>query len=589
MKYTKILLLLGIALILGCERFPLGNDFLEKAPGVDVTKDSIFAKAIYAERFLWGAYETLPYGINTADNGWKNKMSHDLLESNTDLMQSYLNWGGPYTLYYTGLYNSATENSSNAVKLNLYQDMTYNGIRRACIFIENVGRVPDMSAEYKKQLIAEARMIMAVQYTDVFRHFGGIPWINKSYSPTDDFSSIPRLTAQASCDSIISLCDRAMADLPWVIADLEEWDGRFTKASAMGLKARVLLFNASPLFNASEPYLAGAASDAKLVWHGSYDVNRWKKAADAAQALITEAEATGDYGIYKPGNGFRKDFQDAYYKRGTGETIISIRDMFRTPNAGWSYTFYWSSYGWGSTNPTQNYVDMFPMNDGKAITDPTSAYDPANPYRNRDPRLYETILTNGDPFRGRVAELWIGGQERRTEAQTQARGGYIVRKFMLDCNTATSQQSITHWPYLRMAEIYLTYAEAINEFNGGPTTEAYRCVDLVRSRVGLPGLTPGMSQTEFREAIILERALEFGMEEVRWFDLIRWKREADFTKPLIGMNVRGTSNAGPFTYTTWTHPQRYWSKVWSPKWYLSAFPLNEVNKGYGLIQNPGWE
>lgn len=159
---------------------------------------------------------------------------------------------------------------------------------------------------------------------------------------------------------------------------------------------------------------------------------------------------------------------------------------------------------------------------------------------------------------------------------------------MLDCNNVTSQGSITHWPYLRMAEIYLSYAEAINEFNGGPTPEAYRCVNIVRNRVGIGDLPAGLSQEEFREALILERALEFCMEEVRWFDLIRWKREADFRKPLYGVNVRGTSNAGPFTYEKHLLPKRYWVDNWSPKWYLSAFPVNEVNKGYGLVQNPGW-
>lgn len=588
MKYSKIILFtLGALLILGCEKFPVGNAFLEKAPGVDVTQDSIFAKAEYAYRFLTGAYYTLPYGINTSNDSWGNKMSHDLLESLTDICQSYLNWGGPFTQYYTGLYNSAQENNGNNTKLSLSQDHVFDGIRRGHILLSNIDRVPDMDEATKKRIKAEARMIMAVHYADLFRHFGGVPWVSKAYTPSDDMDSLPRLTAQASCDSILSLCNKAMPDLPWKISNLEVDDGRFTKAAAMGLKARILLFNASPLFNASEPYLDGEASQLKLTWHGGYDVNRWKLAADAAQALIQEAEATGDYGIHAPGISYRQDFQDAYYQRGTKETLISTRRMFRTAT-GWNYTFYWSSYGWGSTNPTDTYVEMFPMANGLPITDPASGYDPNNPYANRDPRLYESVLTNGDVFRGRVAELWIGGRERRSEAGTQARAGYIIRKFMLDCNNVTSQGSITHWPYLRMAEIYLSYAEAINEFNGGPTPEAYRCVNIVRNRVGIGDLPAGLSQEEFREALILERALEFCMEEVRWFDLIRWKREADFRKPLYGVNVRGTSNAGPFTYEKHLLPKRYWVDNWSPKWYLSAFPVNEVNKGYGLVQNPGW-
>lgn len=591
MKYNRIILfIIGILIAAGCEKFPVGGNFLEKAPGVDVTKDSIFAKKEYAERFLWGAYETLPYGINTANNGWRNKMSHDLLESITDLSHSYLNWGGPFTQYYPGLYNSSTENSSNATKYHLTQERGFEGIRKARLFIANIDHTPDIDEAYRNRLKAEAKIIIGIHYMEFFRHYGGMPWLSKSFTVTDDFTSIPRLTAQATCDSIVKLCDEAAVDLPWAIDNLPEWDGRFTKASAMGLKVRALHFNASPVFNAAQPYLDGQAATDHLVWHGGYDVNLWKIAADAAHELIVQAETTGDYGIHKTGASARKDFQDAYYKRGLKEVIISCRDMFRTPNASWDYTFYWSSMGWGSTNPTNDYVEMFPMANGLPITDPASGYDENNPYVNRDPRLYESVLLNGDSYKGRTAELWITGRERRNQAGTQAQTGYIVRKFMLEGNASTSYQSITHWPWLRMAEIYLNYAEAMNEFNGGPTAECYRCVNIVRDRVNLPGLPAGLSKEEFREALILERALEFGMEEVRWFDLIRWKREADFRKPLHGMDIfRSASAPYTYTYTKTNLPSRYWQANWSPKWYFSAFPLNEVNKGYGLIQNPGWE
>ena len=92
----------------------------------------------------------------------------------------------------------------------------------------------------------------------------------------------------------------------------------------------------------------------------------------------------------------------------------------------------------------------------------------------------------------------------------------------------------------RLAEIYLSYAEALNEVNNGPTAEAYRCVNIVRSRAGLGNLPSGLSKDNFREALLNERACEFGMEEVRWFDIIRWKREDIFKKQLHGMNITKT-------------------------------------------------
>lgn len=586
---------LVLFLTLGCKKLPVGDAFLEKAPGVDVTKDTIFKDITYAERFLWGAYFTLPYGLNAYVNGIipeqnpnkEQKMYEDLLESITDLNQSYCVWCGTYGTYYNGVYTASSENGA-ATKYHLTYEGSYDGIRRSCIFLENIDRVPNVDPTYRKQLKAEARMIMAVHYCDMYRNFGGLPWINRSFSVNDKIEQFTRLTARATCDSIIALCDKAAPDLPWALADVSLQDGRFTRAAAMGLKARMLLFDASPLFNSSAPYMDGAASEQNLVWHGGYNANLWKKALDAAHDLITQAEATGDYKMYhKAGNTLRKDFQDAYYTRGNGEILISTRIVFRSR---WDDIFYRSSTQWGCGCPTQEYVDMFSMANGKPITDPTSGYDPTNPYVNRDPRLYETVLVNGDTYQGRTAELWIGGRERLTTSGTQAASGYNLRKFALDFDNATSVGAIVQWPYLRLPEIYLSYAEADNEFNGGPSAEGYRCVNIVRNRVGLGNLPAGLTKEQFREAVLKERATEFGWEELRWYDIIRWKRDDIFKLPLHGMNIQRLGT-GPYTYTytPFDCPQRYWAKTFSPKWYLSAFPLAEIQKGYGLIQNPGWE
>jgi hypothetical protein len=355
----------------------------------------------------------------------------------------------------------------------------------------------------------------------------------------------------------------------------------------MGLKARVLLFGASPLFNDNAPYLDGVAAQKKYVWNGAYDASLWKKTADAAKAMIDKVNSQGGYQLVKTGNP-RKDFQDGYYKRGTGEELISTRVRYKSPDF-WNanYYFYQSAGGYGCVCPTQNYVDMFGMANGLPITDPTSGYDPNNPYKNRDPRLYETVQVNDDVFQGRKVELWIGGRERPNVSGTKAHSGYGPRKFWLEGNTSTSVQSVVHWPYLRLAEIYLTFAEATNEANNGPNADAYTYVNLVRNRVGLNNLPAGLTKEQFRKAVLNERACEFGFEEVRWYDLIRWKMVDDFTKTLHGMDITKAAN-GQLTYTLTDLPVRFWKTTWSPKWYLSAFPSNEINKAYGLVQNPGW-
>ena len=124
---------------------------------------------------------------------------------------------------------------------------------------------------------------------------------------------------------------------------------------------------------------------------------------------------------------------------------------------------------------------------------------------------------------------------------------------------------------------------------------AYQQVDAVRARVGLKGLKKGLNQEQFREEVLRERACEFGYEEVRFFDLIRWKRADIFSKPLHGLNVYKNVNDGTYVCEEFPLKGGDQSRAWwndggfSPIWYLSAFPMDEVNKGYGLVQNPGWE
>lgn len=587
MKAKKLLFSIAVALLIlhSCDEVKFGNEFLEKEPSIDVTKDTIFGSVELASRYLTSGYSTLPYGLNLDFNPKTNKMGMDILECLSDLNQSYLSWGGANQLYYNGQYGAAVENTRTDMKYHYTKEDSWVGIRIGWNFIENADKIPDATEQQIKQLKAEAKMIIALHYTDMYRHFGGLPWVDHAYSPSEDTSNLPRLTSLETMENIVKLLDEAAKDLPLVIADLSSNDGRFTKASALGLKARILLFAASPLFNDATPYLEGEASTKLYTWHGKKDPNLWKRAADAAKEVL----GLGAYKLVSTGN-FRKDFQDAYYKRGNGEILISTRARYKSGGY-WAanYYFYQSAGGYGTACPTKEYVDMFPMADGTPIDDPNSGYNAnLNPWENRDPRLYETVLVNGDSYQGREAELWIGGRERTSLAYNGSKSGFGLKKFLLDRDNATSTQSIVQWPYLRLAEIYLTYAEALNEFNNGPTAEAEEAINTVRERVGLKPIPSGLSRDAFREAVLTERACEFGFEEVRWFDIIRWKKEDLFKQTLHGVNTTKNTD-GSYSYETVELPARFWKNNWSPKWYLSAFPPNEINKAYGLVQNPGWE
>lgn len=587
--------LVGIVMLgtQGCDGF--GDKFLEKPPTQDVTKDTVFGDPDLAQRFLTNAYRSLPYGPGRTSGPYDtNAFAGDILASLTDINQTFFEAGGVSKFYYPGIYNASTaQNQSHQVKFNYFNSGAWDGIRKGYTFLENVGQVPDMDESTKTRLKAEARMIIAAQYIRLFRNYGGMPWVNEAFRPSDDLNR-PRMTARATLDSIVAVVDRAAPDLPWTRSSTQS--GRFTRAGARGLKCRLLLFGASPLFNDSSPYMEGEAASQEMVWYGGYDPSLWQRAADACGNLIDEMPSS--YHLLDTGNP-RQDFQNAYYNRGSPEVLVSTRVRYRSPNSTVGYAYYYQDFiQRGAAATTHNYVQMFPMASGKPIDDPTSNYDPQNPYENRDPRLYETVLVNGDRYQSRTVELWIGGRERQSAGNQGTATGYRARKFILDVVSATG--TVVHWPWLRLPEIYLSYAEALNEANGGPTSEAYEYVNRVRNRVGLADLPEGLSQEEFRNAVLRERALELGYEEVRWYDLVRWKRREDMTKTLYGMNIckRGETPASAcnaegygskeLIYDRFELPERQWQNDWSPKWYLSAFPVDEVNKDYGLVQNPGW-
>lgn len=589
-----------VLLISSCDKLELGNEFLDKDPsGGDVTKDTIFNSFLFANRYLTSAYSSLPYGLPTAQTNRGFKMAIDVLESLTDLNQTYsLTWGTVNRMYYNMGYNSSVEAVNQfSTRYPFSGRGNWSAIRACWNIIENADKIPDAPAGGIKKMKAEAKMIIALHYCDMYRHYGGLPWISQTYGALD-VPQAKRLTSLETLNKIVDLITEAQEDLPWAIADKND-DGRFTKASAIGLKARILLFGASPIFNSDTAFLAGKASDDKYTWHGKYDANLWVRASNACKELFDGINQNGTYKLVSTGN-FRKDFQDAYYKRSNGEVLISTRVRFAGLDF-WNGAYIWNAAAseYGVACPTKEYVDMFPMENGLSITDPNSGFNKNLPYSKRDPRLYETVLVNGDTYQGRISEMYedASGTTPRTNGRETlfgaplTRTGFKVRKFLLDTdrNFASNTRGLpVHWPYLRLAEIYLTYAEALNEV-GGPSNEAYEAINMVRSRVGLGDLPTNLTKLQFRQAVLTERALEFGYEEIRWYDITRHLLDDVFTKTLHGEVTKATDAAKTkFIYETVPLPERLWTKQFTRRWYLSAFPATEVNKGYGLTQNPGW-
>lgn len=630
-----------------CSDLKFGNDFLEKAPGADMTLEQIFSSKLYAERELIGAYASLRTCLTVHSNNGSyefqnggNKIGWDNLDTMTDLMQSHCTWGGVIKTYYAGTYNAEAENEGSG-KFGFLPDQegAWTGIRRAWIFINNVDRVPDMTDEEKKVRKGEARMIIALQMHEMLRHFGGVPILDDYATPENEMTAdYSRKTVRQCVDFIVNMCEQAAKELPWTVADAD--NGRMTAAGALALKARVLQLAARPLFNASTPYLQAqeptAANKASvkedpglMTWLGSYKQENWQAVADACEDFFKKNTENGDaYRMVMPqtndAEGYRQAFSTCYADRESPEIIIHTGRAIPTYSNTY-HRFYFgltdqgqAGRGYGGGCVTLNFVDMFTAADGtpsdyrRWLSDhghDGTVYN--NPFTGKDPRLYETVLIAGDRYRTRCAETWIDGLEHGSSANPKCATGFIIRKFLWDYNDEFLNKA-TNSAYIRLPELYLMYAEALNEL--GRSQEALSWLNKTRTRVGLPEMTlpnaakihSGQALPDYpecclqgdkylREEILDERAREFCFEEVRWFDIAFWKREDLMRKILYGIQI--TRKSGSFEegnlVLTYSDPSkmdqgRIWQDKFSPKWFLSAFPSDEINKGYGLVQNPGW-
>lgn len=581
---SNILTAISFVALVACSEISFGDKFLGDQPeSSGATTEQMFSSATEAEKVLNRAYLALPYGIPTSIN---NKLGVNILESLTDLSQSFRDniSDGPMKYYYNGALSPNSINGSAAYCFGSETDWT--AIRYAWLFIENVDRVPDSDNAWKQRRIAEAKVIIALSYFEILRYVGGVTWLDHAIDVNEPMD-FPRLTFAQTVENIVALLDEAIPSLIWKEDEIQ--DGRMTRAGAMALKFKVLQWAASPTFNSDK--LWHSQADA-YTCYGNYSADRWKAAKDAAKAFFEEVATKGEYSLIQPEEAThqarRLAYRKAYYDRGGSEILISCRHGYQ---ASTHSSFIDQRYYSG---PTLNYVDMFPWEDGSDFPSdfdwkhpskqPFFRYEGGNMIPTRDPRLYENVACPGDIYcDGTAAPVYSNHPNFKDGS------GFLVMKFILQEAKDRNNRPV-QWPYLRLAEIMLDYAEVINETDGRPDDTAYKMVNDVRSRVGLGALPAGLGKDAFREAVLREKALELGYEEVRWFDLVRHNREADFTKTLYGLRSKGNdlNNPTEFTFEKITLSERYWQSKWDTKWYLAPIPQNEINKDYGMTQNPGW-
>lgn len=577
-----------------CEDLKFGGSFLEKPAGSEMTIDSVFATKQYADQALRQVYRSLPDFLPSEEGYNHGALIHDVF---SDIAYTtLLSWNhgsiNASSGYHSFPYHLGVESDKQEEK-EMVGDPTY-GIRKAYIYIENVDKVKDMTDDEKAIRKAEAKVIIATHYIMMFRFYGGLPWIDHAYTAEDKVFDMPRMTVEETVNKISTLLDDAAKVLPWYTSD-EEY-GHMTAAAAKALKFRLLMFAASPLFNNEKPYFDGEAAEQKLTWYGNYSDERWEAALAAGQEFIELNNANNNhYEIFEGGKDKRDNYLQGYWKKGNPEVIMAT---FRWPtyiDGNKAFRMYDQGYG----SPRGNYADLFQWSADGSDFDWDKPEHKEAPFFDakgrptRDPRMYETLLVNGDTYKGRKAQVYVGGSEgtgTNTTIGVMTQYGYGFRKFIQDRKVIYGQPYSC--PFIRMPEIYLGLAEAMNRLGKAESTDkfgntAYDYLNKVRKRVGMKGETsstvaPGDKLTEY---LLDERAREFGQEDMRYFDMIRCRKGAEWaTRP---MEMLTTTMVGDkFEYTVTTDPNIKY--LWDDKWYLVPFPTVEINKKYGLVQNPGW-
>ncbi|MVN91749.1 RagB/SusD family nutrient uptake outer membrane protein [Mucilaginibacter aquatilis] len=537
------------------------KDFLQRDIGIQTDIQKVFQDPILASRYADNSYtfSINDYGRLSGYKGMTSQFSDESIANNAQTEVAVIN---------RGLFLDAGASDVNTIYTQMYR-----GIRNVNVTLANMDKTPwtpDLNANYIK---GEQLYLRAYFYSELIKRYGGVVLLTQPQDFTEAADDKARASFDETLNQILADLDQAITLLPQTNAD---WPNpaaqanRATGAAAMALKARVLLFAASPLNNSAN------------------DVTKWKKAADAALAIINL-------------NKFALETNYASVLQ-----VSSSREYIRIwPRGGRSYIGTYISdflvplsYGGAQSNlsPTQNHVDLYEMNNGKAITDPTSGYNPQAPYTNRDPRFYVNILYNGATWQGRAVQTWqtepnasgaiTYGTDISAAISITKTSYYLKRLWPETSRSGSTASALLNFVYYRYAEVLINYAEALNEAEG-PTQAVYDAVDAIRQRAGMPKLPTGLNQEQMRARIRNERAVEFAFEDMRWWDILRWKKGPELVaQPMKGMKVIRNAN-NTYTYNVVELPT--FRKVFEDYMHLYPIPRNEMNKSSGALkQNPGW-
>ena len=515
----------------------------------------------------------------------------------------------------------------------------YRGIRYAFYLLDNVYKVSAIiSPENAARYAGEAWYLIGYYHQLLLEYYGPIILV-KRYIPNDAPDSeifVPR-SPYDECVKYIAECyDKAAELLPETVIDTEL--GLPTRMSALSYKARLLLYAASPLVNGNSDYVGFDNHDGTPLMNTTYDPEKWEKAMEAAAEAISVAEkfnselgrknfmlyTSADSSLPNDERG-RRNYRDAFTKehwnglefieakgdRGGCQTLQQLMGPRPIANN--------MSLGWKTTSvPTMEAVEMYYTKNGLPWEDDpeTKDIDPyaynaeagtVNLHLYKEPRFYASVGYDRGTYEidGKEITLYLRGGElhgstlKETD-EYQSCTGYLCQKWIPKASTySIPSNSFSFYyyayPYLRLPELYLSYAEADFEYNGSLSTQSLEYINLVRKRCGLPtfqaswALAGGIpTGQKLRKVLHQERSIEFLFEGRRFHDLRRWKEAPEVMNKQPRSWNRDGKTAEEFYQVIEANQGGRVRIFESPKSYWMAVPMSEINKNPNLVQNPGY-
>lgn len=589
--FTVMLVLTGIT---SCNK-----NFLDLEPLDQFGTEAVWngRDASLIEAFVNDIYKGLGHG-------YKGSTQLSSYVDETMIVQNYGTSNVNQSLMIPSSYSNFDDNNYSR---SFVWEYNYGFIRACNVFFENIDAATALDEEQKNRYKGEVHFLRAYLYHNLISVYGGVPLITKAYELGDDYLA-PRDTYEDCINFVVSELDKA-AELI-----IPTQKGRATKGAALALKARVLLYAASDLYNSNASWASGYDHPELVGYIGGDRRARWQAAKDAAKAVMGMG-----YELHKkdplPGEDIAANYGEIFLLKETSEDIFVkyyLTIMNENGMALWNAPNGFHCYG--GNVPIGQLVDDYEMADGSKFSwsNPEHA---AHPYENREPRFYASILHDGAYLRNRPTDLvdvdpygivqtgnferWnaatneieiIPGLDTRQSPIEDWNGtytGYYMKKGMDPNVQGQFERQDNPWRFMRYTEVLLNYAEACIEL--GEDDEAKLYINMIRKRAGLPGITE--TGEELKERYRNERRIELAFEAHRFFDVRRWMIAPEAYTNAMGVNILYKLQDDKVTtvpvYTptdpSYTGIQR---REWLPRFYFLPIKNDEMNKNELLVQNP---